>query len=303
MPLEEIGFEVEPKRDTTKKHAWVVISNGCNNYCTFCIVPFSRGREVSRPFEDIINEVEKLVADGFNSVTLLGQNVNSYGSDLVLAQKKSEQGSYLLPNGDTVEPIYVKHLNRYRIPTLFPYLLDAVAKTPGLDTVTFTSANPWDFSDELIDVIARNKNIDRLLHLPVQSGSDKVLKDMNRWYTADDYRALIGRLKKAVPELELATDIIVGFPGETDEDFEDTIQLSRDVHFIKAFISQYSPRPGTQATGKMEDNIPRDIKKQRWEVLNEIINIPHKTVSYDKDWIRTSSRKKKHPPNKREGVI
>lgn len=295
MPLEEIGFETPPKREIGKKHAWVIISNGCNNYCTFCIVPFSRGREISRPFENIIKEVEQLVADGYNSVTLLGQNVNSYGSDLVLAQKKESkegtQGKYTLPDGTDVEPIYVKHLGRYRIPTLFPHLLKAVAEVDGVDTLTFTSANPWDYSDELIQVISEHGNIDRLLHLPVQSGSDKILKEMNRWYASDDYRDLIERIRISIPDVTFATDIIVGFPGETDEDFQETVRLCQDVGFVKAFVSQYSPRPGTAATGKMEDDISRETKKERWEILNDLVNVPNKTVSYEKDWLRTSTRK------------
>lgn len=293
VPLEEVGFEHPPKRtQSDKKHAWVVISNGCNNYCTFCIVPFSRGKEISRPFSDILSEVEKLVADGYTSVTLLGQNVNSYGADLVLAQKKEQQEHYKLPNGQEVEPVFVKHLGRHRIPTLFPYLLDAVAKTKGLTTVTFTSANPWDYSDQLIHVIANNTNIDRLLHLPVQSGSDKVLKAMNRWYTASEYLELLERIRKQVPKVTFATDIIVGFPGETKGDFQQTIDLCQKAGFIKAFISQYSPRPGTTATGKMEDNVAKEEKKRRWEVLNELVNIPNKGLSYGKDWMTTSKRKR-----------
>lgn len=293
MPLEDVGFEPEPKRGDDK-HAWVVISNGCNNYCTFCIVPFSRGREISRPFDEVMAEVQKLAANGMTSVTLLGQNVNSYGTDLVTAQKKSEQGVYTLPSGAIVEPVYVTHLGRHRIPTLFPHLLEAVAQTRGIETVTFTSSNPWDFSDALIDVIARNKNIDRLLHLPVQSGSDEILQAMNRWYSAAEYRALLDRIKEKVDGVQFATDIIVGFPGETAADFDATRALAKDVGFVKAFISQYSPRPGTAATGKMEDNVPREEKKRRWEVLNDEINVPHLGVSYNKDWIRTGKKRRAH---------
>ncbi len=289
LPLEEVGFEPEPKR-AEGKHAWVVISNGCNNYCTFCIVPFARGKEISRPFDDIVNEVKKLVSDGYNSITLLGQNVNSYGSDLVLAKNKKDQGSYTLPSGQVVEPVMVSHLGRERIPTLFPYLLDTVAKIEGLDTITFTSSNPWDFSDELIDVISKNKNIDRLLHLPVQSGSDKILKSMNRWYSADEYLNLIERIQKKIPEAKFITDIIVGFSGETEEDFQKTIELSKKVGFVKAFIGQYSERPGTVATTKMPDDVPQKEKKRRWEILNELINVPNIGVSYSKDWIRTREK-------------
>ncbi len=217
LPIEEVGFEYIPERTPTESnHAWVVISSGCNNYCAFCIVPFARGREVSRPYEDVMEEVRRLADEGYESVTLLGQNVNSYGSDLVLATKRSmtegDGAQYVLPNGTAVEPVWVTHLGRTRIPTLFPYLLEDVARTPGIKKVTFTSSNPWDFSDTLIDVIARNPTIDRLIHLPVQSGSTKILKKMNRWYTREEYIALTDAIKERVDGVRFITDIIVGFP-------------------------------------------------------------------------------------------
>jgi len=310
MSIDEVGFEYEPIRTSEvstnsrinlsgealakKKHGWVVISNGCNNYCAFCIVPFSRGKEVSRPYQDIIDEVRKMVQEGYTSITLLGQNVNSYGADIIVnrgtrnAEHKKEE-RYTLPNGREVLPVMVEHLGRNRIPTLFPYLLDEIAHIPGLETITFTSSNPWDFSDELIEVIARNKNIDRLLHLPVQSGSDKILKSMNRWYTAKEYEELIGRIRGKVSKVEFITDIIVGFPGETEEDFEETISLAKNAGFVRAFIACYSPRPGTQATDRMEDTIPWEEKKRRYRILNELINKPHLGISESKDWIRTSN--------------
>ena len=286
MPIEDVGFEYEPKR-TDKKHAWVVISNGCNNYCAFCIVPFARGKEISRPYADIMAEVNQLANDGFTSITLLGQNVNSYGADLVLNQRKTQQEKYVLPNGDVVAPVMVNHLGRTRIPTLFPYLLNDVAKVKNIETITFTSSNPWDFSDELIDVIAQNKNIDRLLHLPVQSGSDKVLDKMNRWYNADDFVKLTSRIEKRVQGVTFATDIIVGFPGETEEEFQKSVELAKKIKFVKAFIGCYSERPGTQAVEELEDLIPWEEKKRRWHILNEIINKPNLGVSATKDWIRT----------------
>ena len=286
MPIEDVGFEIEPYR-TDKKHAWVTISNGCNNYCAFCIVPFARGKEISRPFADIIAEVCDLARRGYTSVTLLGQNVNSYGADIVLAQKETEQGQYVLPNGTIVTPVMVDHLGRTRIPTLFPYLLDAVAHIEGITTITFTSSNPWDFSDSLIDVIAKNKNIDRLLHLPVQAGSDEIIKKMNRWYTADDFIALTQRIVVKVPDVQFATDIIVGFPGETEEDFQQTVELSRRVGFVKAFIGCYSERPGTYASREYPDVISWAEKKRRWHILNDLINKQNMGVTYDKDWVRT----------------
>lgn len=285
LSIDEVGFEHIPIRQKGEKHGWVVISNGCNNYCAFCIVPFSRGKEVSRPYKDILDEVKTMVAEGYESITLLGQNVNSYGSDLV------REGQYVLPDGRKVDPIMVKHLGRHRIPTLFPYLLDDVAKIPGIKTVTFTSSNPWDFSDELIDVIACNKNIDRLLHLPVQSGSTRIIKAMNRWYTREAYLELLERIKKQIPDARFITDIIVGFPGETEEDFEETVELSHRAGFVRAFIACYSPRPGTYATKEMADVISWNEKKRRMQILNRLINLAHPGVSEGKDWIRTHKEK------------
>ena len=289
MPIEEVGFEYEPERKD-KKHAWAVISNGCNNYCSFCIVPFARGKEVSRPYIDIMTEVKQLADEGFTSITLLGQNVNSYGSDLVLSKKDKNQNFYELSDGKRVEPIMVNHLGRTRIPTLFPFLLDEVAKVQGIETVTFTSSNPWDFSDELIDVIAQNKNIDRLLHLPVQSGSDKIIKKMNRWYTAESFLKLTDRIRNKVEGVEFVTDIIVGFPGETEEDFQKSVELSKNVGFVRAFIGCYSERPGTLASKEMPDTVEWEEKKRRWHILNELINKPNLGISESKDWIRTREK-------------
>ncbi len=197
LPLEEVGFEHAPKRKVGKM-ASIVISNGCNNFCAFCIVPFSRGKERSRPFEEIMAEVEKSVLDGYDEIMLLGQNVNSYGAD-ILTPLIAKKEKYRLPNGELVEPIMVKHLNRHRIPTMFPQLLEAVACIPGVRKVRFLASNPWDFSAELIEVIRKNENIDRVIHLPVQAGSNEVLKRMNRWYTREEYLALIERIKEAIP--------------------------------------------------------------------------------------------------------
>jgi tRNA-2-methylthio-N6-dimethylallyladenosine synthase len=286
MPIEEVGFDFSPVRSTGNE-AWVPISNGCNNFCTFCVVPFTRGREVSRSFEDIIKECLDLKEKGYKKITLLGQNVNSYGSDFFTKINQSEKLMYFNKNkniqikkviqslmGEKIEnfkPVYVKHLGRYRIPTLFPYLLEAVAKI-GFEQVDFISSNPWDFSDELIDVITRNKNITRTIHLPVQSGDDNVLKRMNRWYTAAEYLKLINKIRKKIPEVQFTTDIIVGFCGETDKEFENTVKLCRNVGFTKAYIAMYSPRPFTAATKVLKDDIPYPVKKKRWQILENLIN-------------------------------
>lgn len=286
LPIEEVGFDLAPTRHNAT-HAWVPISNGCNNFCTFCIVPFTRGREISRPYEAIINECKQLKAEGYKSVMLLGQNVNSYGADLVLGEKNiqvmrdiektyfehsqtDETITYLI-NGRKIKPVYVKHLGRQRIPTLFPYLLEDIAHM-GFEQVDFVSSNPWDFSDELIDVIARNKNITRTIHLPVQSGDDEVLKRMNRWYSVDQYKKIIDTMKESIPEISFTTDIIVGFCGETEDEFENTVKLCKYVGFSKAFISIYSQRPMTAATKVFKDSVDHATKKKRWVKLDKLIN-------------------------------
>lgn len=321
LPIEEVGFDHAPLRtDTT--HAWVPISNGCNNFCTFCVVPFTRGREISRPYTDIFHECYDLARQGYTKITLLGMNVNSYGADLIVGtenvqvmrdidktyfdkskvkslpaqagqkskvQVKSQtkesnlqpttynlqQKGYQLPDGRIIKPVYVKHLNRLRIPTLFPYLLEDICSIDGIESIDFMSSNPWDFSDELIDVIARNPKISRSLHFAVQSGSDSVLKRMNRWYTKNDFLALTGRLRQRIPEIRFSTDIIVGFCGETDEEFADTVDLANKAGFYKAYVAMYSDRPQTAAHKAFVDDVPHEIKKQRWQVLEDLINKPN----------------------------
>jgi len=289
MPIEEVGFNLAPVR-TDKISAWVPISNGCNNFCTFCIVPFTRGREISRPYEDIISECQELKKKGYKNVMLLGQNVNSYGADLLVGEKNIQvmrdmdktyfdiekaKVSFLMPSFlKDIKPVYVKHLGRQRIPTLFPHLLNEVAKM-GFEKVEFMSSNPWDFSDELIDIMAKNKNISRSLHLPVQSGDDIVLKRMNRWYTSDEYLDLVTKLKSKIKDLKLTTDIIVGFCGETDEEFQSTVDLCKKVGFNWAYVSMYSPRFNTAATKVFKDDVSHITKKKRWLVLENLINQPH----------------------------
>ncbi len=287
MPIEEVGFNHTPIR-IDKINAWVPISNGCNNFCTFCVVPFTRGREISRPYEDIIAECKELKKQGYKNITLLGQNVNSYGADLVLGEKniqvmrdidktyfekKPEVRKFTL-GGKTIQPVYVKHLGRQRIPTLFPFLLDEVAKM-GFEKVDFISSNPWDFSDELINVIARNKNITRQIHLPVQAGDNTVLRRMNRWYTTEEYLDIIQKLRSKVPDIKFTTDIIVGFCGETTEEFKNTVKFVKKVGYSWAYIARYSERPMTAATKVLDDNVPPNIKKKRWEQLDALINKPH----------------------------
>jgi len=220
-----------------KEMAWIPISNGCNNFCSYCIVPYARGREVSRPFNHIIADAKSRAKNGFSKITLLGQNVNSYGAGLAL----------------------------------FPHLLGSVAKIPGIEFIDFMSSNPWDFSDDLIKVISENKNITRTIHLPIQSGDDQILKAMNRQYTPKDYLKLIEKIKKSIPKVSFTTDIIVGFPGETKKQFENTINLCKKVGFKKAYINKYSPRLGTPSA-KLTDSVKPSEKKRRWQILEKLIN-------------------------------
>ena len=292
LPIEEIGFDLQPIRQMDN-HAWVPVSNGCNNFCTFCVVPYTRGREISRPFHDVIKECIELKEKGYKSVTLLGQNVNSYGADLLVGDDNIQKirdttdktyfGGTTLTNprvkiefklnGKTIEPVYVKHLGRFRIPTLFPYLLEAVAQI-GFEKVDFYSSNPWDFSDQLIEVIAKYPNITRTVHIPLQSGDTNVLKRMNRWYTQEQYIELTEKIKSKIPGVKITTDIIVGFCGETEEEFQSTVDVARKVGFDKAYLAMYSTRPMTAATKSFKDDVPHPVKKQRWETLEYIINTP-----------------------------
>ena len=263
LPIEEIGFGY-PQLRTDKFHALVPISSGCNNFCTYCVVPYSRGREVSRPYEEVVAECKDLAKKGYKKITLLGMNVNSYGADLIKTQKSTN-----------LKPIYVKHLGRLRIPTFFPYLLEDICKIEGIEEIDFMSSNPWDFSARLIEVIVNNPKISRQIHLPVQSGSNSVLKRMNRWYTRDEYLMLIKNLKLKIKNLKVSTDIIVGFCGETEEEFQDTVNLAKQAGFNKAYVALYSDRPMTAARKTMKDNIPHQVKKRRWQILENLINKPN----------------------------
>lgn len=215
---------------------------GCNNFCSYCIVPYVRGRERSRKPEAIIREIERLVKDGVSEVMLLGQNVNSYGKTLD-------------------EPI------------TFAELLRRIEKIEGLKRIRFMTSHPKDLSDELIEVMASSGKICKHLHLPVQSGSTRILKKMNRRYTKESYLELAEKIKKAVPDISLTTDIIVGFPGETEEDFQETLDVVRKVRYDSAFTFIYSKRTGTPAAA-MEDQIPADVVKDRFDrLLSEVQSI------------------------------
>lgn len=220
----------------------VNIMFGCNNFCSYCIVPYVRGRERSREPKAIIREIERLVADGVVEVMLLGQNVNSYG----------------------------KNLDQ---PITFAQLLEQIEQIEGLERIRFMTSHPKDLSDELIAVMAKSKKICRHLHLPLQSGSSRLLKIMNRHYDKEQYLTLVEKIRAAMPDIALTTDIIVGFPGETEEDFEETMDVVRKVRYDSAFTFIYSKRTGTPAA-KMEDQVPEDVVKVRFDrLLKEVQEI------------------------------
>ncbi len=233
----EIIEGIPVKRDS-KYSAWVNIQLGCDKFCTYCVVPYTRGKQRSRTKESIINEIENLKNDGYREVTLLGQNVNAYGKDLYT--------DYDLSN-----------------------LLEDAANT-GIDRIRFVTSHPWDFTDNMIEIISKYKNVMPYIHLPVQSGSNRILKLMGRRYTKESYIELFNKIK-FIPNVSVTTDVIVGFPGETDEDFNETLDLVNTCKFDGAFTFIYSPREGTPAA-KMDNQISESIKKSRLKELNTIVN-------------------------------
>ncbi len=234
---ENCYLKIKPKYEK-KESALVPIMTGCNNFCTYCIVPYARGPEWSRPFKEIQTEIKKLCPytckDICKDITLLGQNVNSYRDNEIS----------------------------------FPILLNTLAKEFPKITFRFLTSHPKDYSDELINVIAQNKNISRQIHLPIQAGSDKILKAMNRPYTQKYYLNLIKKTREKIPEAKISTDVIVGFPGESAEDFQETVKVFKEVKFSEAFLNKYSPRPGT-ASFNLKDNISLDEKKRREQELRK----------------------------------
>ena len=238
-----------PARRHSAFSAWVSISVGCNNTCTFCIVPALRGREKDRPQQDILNEINTLVAEGVNEITLLGQNVNAYGVDF----------------GDR---------------TAFAKLLRECGNVPGLDRVRFMSPHPRDFTDDVIEAMAETPNVMPHLHMPLQSGSDRILQAMRRSYRVDRYRGIIEKVRKAMPNSTITTDIIVGFPGESEEEFQETMDLCTDLRFLAAYTFQYSKRPGTPAA-EMPDQIPAEIVAERYTRLHEHLNGISQSVNQD----------------------
>ena len=229
-------YEGLPIKRSNNKQASVTIMYGCNNFCSYCIVPYVRGRERSRKPEDILREIEELAKEGYKEITLLGQNVNSY-------MGRANYG--------------------------FANLLQDVDKIEGIEIIRFVSPHPKDFTDDVIDVMSKSKKISKLIHVPLQSGSTNILKEMNRKYTKEQYLNLINRIKAKVPDAVFSTDIIVGFPGETEEDFEDTLDVVRKVNFEQIFMFIYSRRVGTRAD-KMQNQVPEEIKHKRFDRLKAL---------------------------------
>ncbi len=224
---------------------YVNIQQGCDNYCTFCVVPFTRGREVSRRLPEVLAECEALIASGAKEITVLGQNVNSYGTDLFA------DGKDVPPNGPFVE------------------LLSRVAELPGLERLRFTTSNPQDFPQALADLFRHQPKLGRYIHLPVQSGSDRILGRMKRKVTVAEYKQRIAWLRDALPDVALSTDLIVGFPGETEEDFEDTMRLVEETRYSFCFSFKYSPRKNTPAA-RYVDQVPEEVKEARLARLNAL---------------------------------
>lgn len=240
--------EATPVTRTSFPNAWVNIIYGCNNFCTYCIVPYVRGRELSRPMPAVIDEVKRVVDEGYKEITLLGQNVNSYGHDL--------------SGGESFEA-----------------LLRAIDRIDGKFRVRFMTSHPKDLTDGVIAAMAESDKICSNIHLPVQSGSDKVLRDMNRRYTRDRYFSLIEKLRAAMPDIGITTDVMVGFPTETEDDFADTMDLVRRVRFSNAFTFIYSPRKGTPAASMTQ--IPYAVKRRRIGELIKLQNSVTKELSED----------------------
>jgi len=226
-----------PPVSNNKSQALIPISYGCSNYCSYCVVPYARGKLICRPYKKVIKEVKEAIKKETKEIWLLGQNVNDYKD---------------------------KNIN-------FPKLLKMVSEISGNFLVYFLSANPKDFSDELIDAMAKSEKIAKWINLPIQSGDNKMLKAMNRPYTVNQYKTLVKKIRKKMPNIKLSTDIIVGFPKETKTQFENTKKLAKEIKFDNVFVAKYSPRPQTAAF-KLKDDISVEEKKRRWHILNKLIN-------------------------------
>lgn len=247
-------FQIAPNY-ANKSQGFIPVSIGCDKFCTYCIVPYSRGREKSRDIEDIIREATEFVKNGGLEITLIGQTVNSYG--LSVYDKKSGKFDWLYKKGK--KP--------------FVYLLEEIDKLSkfGLKRLRFTSPHPKDMSDDLIDAMAKLKTMQPYLHLPVQSGDEGVLKRMNRTYTIKQYKEIIKKLCKKIPDIAISTDLILGFCGETEKKFKNTYKFFEEMQFEHCYFAQYSERSGTFAAKNLKDDISEEVKKERWDAINDLL--------------------------------
>ncbi len=261
-------FDVKPSYNS-KFQAYVPISTGCNKKCSYCAVPYTRGPEISRPPLEIISEVKSLIQSGRKEITLLGQNVNSYGWDFQGVAINLPTGKVYRFKQSTGGDI--KILKRHvQSPMNFPQLLRSISALTGDFWIRFVSSHPYDLSQDLINVVASSPNLTPYFHLAVQSGSNKILKKMNRQYKSSDYKQLIKNIRQSIPQATISTDIIVGFCDETEHDFRQTCDLVKEIKFDMAYIAQYSPRPGTPAA-LFKDTVKKKNKKNREKIINNLI--------------------------------
>ncbi len=264
-------FKIAPKQEN-KIQAFVPIMTGCDKFCTYCIVPFTRGREFSRPLDEVIKECTELVENGTEEITLVGQTVNTYG--LSRFDRASHKFDWYYDKGGQISSAYRNcEEDQSGVEKPFVTLLKEIdkLKEKGLKRLRYTSPHPRDFTDDVIETLAELQTICPHIHMPVQSGSDTVLKRMNRNYTAEEYIHIMNRMRELIPNLSITTDIIVGFCGETDEEFEETYKMYNELEWDFCYLAQYSPRKGTVSERMMDDDIPRETKKARWDRLNELM--------------------------------
>lgn len=278
-PFDVTLSEFETYSDIYPQHksgvnAWVSVMRGCDNFCTFCVVPYTRGRERSRSVENIVAEVTRLASEGFKQVTLLGQNVNSYFYPISPNPKKAGENN----PSDSVLPLGKASRGRTKGHD-FADLLQAVSQVNGIERIRFTSPHPKDFPDRLIDIVTHNPKVCKNIHLPLQSGNNRILDLMNRTYTQEEFLALAAKIRNICPNIFLSTDVIVGFPTETDAQFEDTVKVIQQAEFDTAFIFKYSQRKNTLASKKYSDDISEGVKKQRIIRLQDI----QKAITYKKN--------------------
>ena len=269
-------FQIKPLHQS-KFSAYVPIMTGCNNFCSYCVVPYTRGREYSRPAEEILSEVENLVKRGYKEIILLGQNVNSYQSKFPtnLSSRTEQQRRERSKNAANTANFALRSLSRYRSFGMteiinFPILLKLISNIPGDFWIRFLTSHPKDMSEELIKTAAECKKVTPYFHLALQSGDDEILKKMNRKYTAKHFLGLVKMIRKYLPDAAISTDVIVGFPGETEKQFQNTVEVMKKAKFDMAYINKYSPRAGTVAA-KLTDDIDWQEKKRREKILTEVL--------------------------------